>query len=137
MPLIMPLASHDAAAGISGWHHISQKSCCISFWSFCHKKWNGAIDDTVGIMWHWHYNVASHDQGSYDTHCFNHLDLMNVLMLLKMPLASHSVGSANSVKWLKKPCCTPFWSSLTKKWNSGIDGAITGISKPKESCCTL
>ena len=36
------------------WNDMTKKSHCISFWSSWHNRWNGAIDDTVGNMWHLH-----------------------------------------------------------------------------------
>ena len=74
--------------------------CCISFWSSWPKKWNVAIDDTVDIMWHAHF--------------FNCLDIMNTVVLLTWPLASHVAdASSNSIKWLKKSYYISFWSSWT------------------------
>ena len=41
VPLMMPLASCD-------------QNCCISFWLSWPKRWNGVIDNTLWVMWHWH-----------------------------------------------------------------------------------
>ena len=32
------------------WHHITQKSCCISIWLYGPKKCNGDVDDAMGII---------------------------------------------------------------------------------------
>ena len=43
--------------------------------------------------------MALHDQKHYVAHYFSHLDLMDTVVLLTMPLASHDgEASANSVK---------------------------------------
>ena len=46
---MIPLALQNGDDGADGitWQEIS---CCISFWSYLHNKWNGAIGDTACIM---------------------------------------------------------------------------------------
>ena len=50
---MMPFASHDANAGASNMN-MTKKVMFILFPLSCSYKWNGAIDNTVGIMWHIH-----------------------------------------------------------------------------------
>ena len=101
--------------------------------------------------WHcWHHvtltpaSMASLDQNDYVEHCFYCVDLMNVMLLLMIPLASHHTeASANSVKWLKSHVASHLWSSSCNKCNvvfmmpSVSCDTNTGIIRPKRSCCTL
>ena len=59
VPLMILLASPDDDAGANGiteW----KKWCHISCWSSWPNKWNGAIADTVGIIWHWNQYQWNH-----------------------------------------------------------------------------
>ena len=47
--LMILLASHDTGASGITWPN---ESCCISFGHLDLTKWNDAIEDTSGIMWH-------------------------------------------------------------------------------------
>ena len=99
--LMMPLTSHVLML-VFHWHHMTKK-VCISFWSSWCNKWKSAIDDTVGIMWHWHHYQWCHMTKTFMLqHWFSHLDVMNIMELLSMPMAAHDAdASATSVKWLK------------------------------------
>ena len=88
VPLKMPLALHDADAGASGitWW---KKSYCISFWSSWPNKWSGAIDDTFGIIWHWHQHKCC---------TLNCSDLMNTVLQLTVLLMMAVLTVSNNWK---------------------------------------
>ena len=52
MSFMLALASHDTGAGANG-IDMTNKSYNIPFWLSLPNKCNGAIDNTIGIMWHW------------------------------------------------------------------------------------
>ena len=110
------LASHAADANGITWPKIS---CFVSFW--CNKS-SGATDDTVGIMGHFDTITSSITWPNwYVRHCFSHLEIMNVVVLLSMQLPSLDVdASANSIKWLKNSYCTSFKSFWSNKCHAGI-----------------
>ena len=89
VPVMMPLTSTDADPGANGitWPKILCHISCSSPWP---NKCNGTIDDTCGIMWHWQQHPwHPHHQKHYIAHCFNHFYVMNAVVILTMPLASH------------------------------------------------
>ena len=112
VPLMMPLALHDAdASGItwpkshvtSSFDHLDLTNRMMQLMSLL-----ASCDTDTSIM-------ALHDWKS-STHCFNHLDIMNTMVLFTIALASSDVdASANSVKWLKNLCCISFQSPWTNK----------------------
>ena len=135
--------------------------------------------DTFGITWcwwwcQWHHITISHvvspfnhsdltnglvplmtllalyDTDSYVALCFTFLDVMNTVVLVRMPLISHDAeASANIVKWLKKSCCISFghleltnddaisvmwcqcWYHMTRKWCY----TLFQSSSPYTKCC--
>ena len=138
VPKLVPNSSH--ASGFK-WRN---KSCFISFQSSCHNKWNLTLlltlallllascytdSGTNGITW----------QKCYVAH-FNHLDVMDAVVLFTMPLASHDADvRLSSVKWLKI-----IMLDLTDYHGLTCSGAIndavsvilyhTGITWAKKSC---
>ena len=148
------------------WHFIMETLCCIPSWlSWC-NKWNGAIDNTDDIMWHWHKHQWNLWPKNFIVLCFNHIDLMNTLVLLTMPLASHGVDAGAKCQMTEKVmlhliliilnlqmqwyywwchmtkmfCNTLLQSSWSNKWYHWQYHQSTGASSitcAKESCDTL
>ena len=141
--LMMPLELHGADTGASSimW---PKKSCFILIWLSWPNKWNVTIDNTDGIMWHWHQHEWDHMTESYVTHCFRCLDLMSTVVLLTLPLAnsckSHDatyfdlLEVTNAMVLLMMPCLNHFTKmvSLTVPWLSCDDysaaNSITGYT---------
>ena len=95
---------------------MSKKSCYISFWSSWPDKWNVLLMTLLASFNTDTSTIALCDPKSYITHCLNHLNVMNTIVLLAMALASHDAdASVSSVKWLKKSFCISFQSSWTNK----------------------
>ena len=138
MQFLMPVASHDANTSAivahliliilakqmqwchwcCHWYHTTKVSCFISFWSSWPHRWNGAIDDTVGIIWHWHKHHGITWPKNV-LHSFNHFDLMNTVVLMTMPQVSDDANvSPRSVKCLKKslPCYFDHFEQM--QWSS-------------------
>ena len=122
--LVMPLASHDTDAGANGiqWPKSNVSS---KFWSSWPNKWNGPIDDTVGLMWHWqkhqwHYmgkRVMLHliwiilkEQMQW-CHWWYH---WHHIILMQVPMASHD----KMAHWIS------FLLSWSNKWNGTIEDTV-------------
>ena len=93
LPLMMPLASHDRDAGVNGltW---PQKSCC----SHCdHLNLTDGIVPLITLLASCNTGTSISSikwPNSYVAHSFSCLDLMNTVVLLTVPLATHA--DANS-----------------------------------------
>ena len=136
MPLMMPLASHDADANSTTW----PKTSCSSPVGHCDVT-EGMVP-LMTLLRGCDSDAAAScimTKRSYSTHCFNHLDLMNIMVPLRIPLVSHNAdASANSAKWLMRSCCILFLASWTNKavvllmlLSLSCD-AILGITWPKK-----
>ena len=93
---------------------MTKKSCCISFQSPCPDEC-AVIDDTIGLISHlipMQVAILSHDYKSQDAPHLDHIDLVNAMLSLTLPLASHKANTGtNGVKLPNKLCCTLFKSS--------------------------
>ena len=95
-------------------------------WCHCHQ---------VILIW---AMIALHDQKCHFTPHFDHLDIMNAMVLLTIPSESYDV-EASGVAWPKKSCCTSFWSSWPKEMvfaSYNTDASANGIIWPRKSCCS-
>ena len=92
VPVMMTLGLHDADANGITW----QKSHVASpFDHLCLR--NGRVP-LMKVLYHVPLtpaSVALHDKKSYVANCFSYLDLMNTVMLLTMPLASHDTYASS------------------------------------------
>ena len=97
VPLIM-LVWCDSDAATSGikWpkSHVASHFNCLD-------KRNEMVP-LFCCLWDHMVPIGSHDQNSYVAPCFDHLDIINEVVLLTMPLASCNVTTgATGITWLK------------------------------------
>ena len=78
------------------WHHITKKSCCISFNHLDLTNWMvplitplACVTDTV--------SMALHDQKSYVAPHLHNLDWINAVVPLMMPFISHNNADASGI----------------------------------------
>ena len=102
------------------WHHITKKSCCISVWLPLPKKWKGATDDTIDIMWCQYWHQCFHmTRKSHVAPNFNCHDLRNAVVPL-MILSEWCDFSNNGVTWPIKSCLGSSQLSWPKKCSCAI-----------------
>ena len=87
LPLTMLSASHGANC-ITKCITWPKKSCCFSFHFSWLNKYNGAIDDSIGITWCWCWCQEHPITKSQVVSPFNHLDLISGMVPLMTLLVS-------------------------------------------------
>ena len=148
IPLMMLLASDDIQHPCQ-WCHMTKESFCTSFQLSWPKEHNGAIDDTIGITWHWcQHHVLAYGMQWWHWWCrsimwhwcqcqgikwpesnvaphFDCLDQSTAVVPLTVLTASCDASTGPSgVTLPKMSCCTSLWSSGPKECIGTINGAV-------------
>ena len=108
------------------WHYMTKTSCCTSLQSSQPNECSGAIDSAIHMTWN-STNCIIWPKKTHVAPFLNHLDLMNGIVLLTMPLASYDSETSASSATLLKKSCQIFWVSWPNKCIGAIDNATSII----------